>query len=690
MVNKFNILTVSDNPGVTSTVTDLMTETGDFEFELIQSGSTDEALEMIKSRMISVIIIDFRVPNPEQRQTEIYNFVSQVNFNIPILIMFHTVSHSIALTMAEPGARNYFFTEGKSAAGRFLSKLILHATEIRQAEVKIREYQRLFDCVEQAVYGTDMDGTVTNWNRASEKIYGWSADEIIGKNISLLFSGLMAPEISYIYGIIKAGLDVEQYMCTQYFRTDRRIDVVLNALMVGNIFGEAVGVSFVCENITEKKFSEQKLAIQYRTAVIMNESDDMESTATGILSTVCEILEWQGGEFWMLDPAASALRYLAGWSYTGVVNGIKTEKDMIPADFKQGILNHIWNKKTLWWTDDIRREHAPLPGKILSWAVVKCLLAIPVMSGQTVKGVILFFSDYIPQPDYSMMTMFMSMGEQFSIFIRRMEVESEKNRFQADLLAKNIELQEQTDFLREANQAKTTFLANMSHELRTPLNSIIGFTELIFKGRAGPVSDEHKTYLSEVAINGHHLLNLINDVLDLTRVEAGKITPKYVDTRLSQIVSEVHHSMELFLTEKKLCFTSKIDSSLPAEIRTDPEKLKQILFNYLSNAIKFTPAHGKINVSVSREKDGFFRIEVSDSGIGMTQSDITKLFVMFEQLNISYSKPYQGIGLGLALTRHIAEAMGGWVGVVSEPGKGSNFYAVLPLIVHRETALRST
>ena len=168
----------------------------------------------------------------------------------------------------------------------------------------------------------------------------------------------------------------------------------------------------------------------------------------------------------------------------------------------------------------------------------------------------------------------------------------------------------------QTNRMKAEFLANMSHELRTPLNAIIGFTELIYSEKVGPISDEHKEYLGDILCSSKHLLQLINEILDLTKVEAGKMEfcPEMVS--LNQIINEVSDSMLGLLTEKKIIVTTHFDSALNYII-IDPSKLKQILYNYLSNAIKFTNPQGKIDILTRLEKNGRFRIAVTDTGIGI-------------------------------------------------------------------------
>ncbi|HJT23422.1 MAG TPA: HAMP domain-containing sensor histidine kinase, partial [bacterium] len=229
----------------------------------------------------------------------------------------------------------------------------------------------------------------------------------------------------------------------------------------------------------------------------------------------------------------------------------------------------------------------------------------------------------------------------------------------------------------EANRLKSEFLANMSHELRTPLNGIIGFSEMISDGKAGGISPTQKKYLDYILTSSRHLLQLINDVLDLAKVESGKFEFKAEPVALEKLVGEAREVLRALATQKEIQIQVSVDLSLQ-KVVLDPSKFKQVLYNYLSNALKFTPEGGRVQIRVAPEGADFFRLEVEDSGIGIKPEDTGRLFVEFQQLDAGASKKYQGTGLGLALTKRIVESQGGRVGMSSQPGKGSVFYAVLP------------
>ena len=254
--------------------------------------------------------------------------------------------------------------------------------------------------------------------------------------------------------------------------------------------------------------------------------------------------------------------------------------------------------------------------------------------------------------------------------IRRKSVELEEQN-------RRLELEEQNRRMQEANRLKSEFVANMSHELRTPLNSVIGFAELMYKGKVGPVSPDHKEYLNDILTSSKHLLQLINDVLDLAKVESGKIDfrPEIVD--VGKVVTEVRDILRGLSAEKRTKVETLVNPEL-GEMFLDVSKLKQVLYNYLSNAIKFTPDDGRVTIRVTGVDDQMFRVEVEDTGIGVRPEDLHRLFIEFQQLDAGFAKRYAGTGLGLALTKRIVEAQGGTVGVKSVPGKGSLFWATLP------------
>ncbi len=230
----------------------------------------------------------------------------------------------------------------------------------------------------------------------------------------------------------------------------------------------------------------------------------------------------------------------------------------------------------------------------------------------------------------------------------------------------------------EANRAKSEFLANMSHELRTPLNVIIGFSEMMLKGIAGPLTEKQEEYLKDIHESGEHLLELINDILDLSKVEAGRLELEYEKINIRNIIEE----SLVFIREKcikhRIAINIDLDNSV-LEMEADRTRLKQVLVNLLTNAAKFTPDGGSITIRTRKEEDNYIEFTVEDTGIGIKKEDIPKLFQPFQQLNTIYNKKQPGTGLGLAICKRIVETHGGRIWVESEPGKGSKFKFTIPI-----------
>ena len=265
--------------------------------------------------------------------------------------------------------------------------------------------------------------------------------------------------------------------------------------------------------------------------------------------------------------------------------------------------------------------------------------------------------------------------------------------YTAQLLRQNKQkLREQNIALDQANQSKSEFLANMSHELRTPLNHIIGFTELVLDKNFGELNEIQEEYLNDVHSSSKHLLSLINDILDLSKVEAGKLE---YEPSLVKIRDILENSL-VMIKEKTLKHGINVTTDLdgiPESIHADERKLKQILYNLLSNAVKFTPKDGSICLAAKRICNGdkqiqnlsnsetsYLQISVEDSGIGLKKEDIAKIFQPFEQVENSSSRRFQGTGLGLSLTKSLVELHGGKIWAESEgEGKGSIFHIMIPI-----------
>jgi len=247
------------------------------------------------------------------------------------------------------------------------------------------------------------------------------------------------------------------------------------------------------------------------------------------------------------------------------------------------------------------------------------------------------------------------------------------------------EIEEKSQQLEVASKHKSQFLANMSHELRTPLNAILGYTELILDSIYGDVPDRMRSVLERVQSNGLHLLGLINDVLDLSKIEAGQLTLSIADYSLADVVQSVFSAVESLASEKRLIFKVELPANLPAG-RGDERRIAQVLLNLTGNAIKFTDA-GEVAIRASAA-NGSFKIAVCDTGPGIATADQHKIFEEFQQADSSSTRKKGGSGLGLSISKRIIEMHRGRIWVESDVGRGSTFIFTLPVNIEHQAGLR--
>jgi len=269
-----------------------------------------------------------------------------------------------------------------------------------------------------------------------------------------------------------------------------------------------------------------------------------------------------------------------------------------------------------------------------------------------------------------------SRGERMALLRRLKESNRYLVRQHAALRRADQEIMQVNRQLEQSNRFKSEFLANMSHELRTPLNAILGFSEILLDDTMELSAGERVEFLRNIRSSGQHLLSLINDILDLAKIEAGKMDLHPEEMSVLDAIHEVTSILEPMARQQGLRLLGS--GLVPVgTIRADKSKFKQILYNLLSNAIKFTPSPGTVTLGV-REDEDQVTVSVADTGIGIKQDDLPKLFREFQQLDGSYTRRYEGTGLGLALCRRFVEMHGGRIWVQSQPGQGSTFTFTLP------------
>jgi signal transduction histidine kinase len=400
-----------------------------------------------------------------------------------------------------------------------------------------------------------------------------------------------------------------------------------------------------------------------------------------VARAAADLLEAESGGVTLLVEEGRFLQLAAA---TGPL--VPAVGSLVPVD--HSIAGWVVSNDTPVITDDLSADprsysHPTLP------VAFRTAATIPLRSAGVVIGTVSVYNrrDGRRFSDYDLQLL-QTLGDQVVVGLDRAAVLEQSRRNERALAAKNVELE-------RATRLKSEFLANMSHELRTPLNAIIGFSDLMLEGGAGELSAQQRDFLESVLRNGRHLLALINSVLDLSKIEAGRMTLTLAPTDLREAITGAVSDTAILRASRRQECSVKLDQG-PLAVLADGVRVRQILFNLLSNASKFTPEGGLIELTavctraplpVPAERAGDERrsvtqdvvwIAVADSGIGIAPEDMNKLFQEFSQVETSASRQAQGTGLGLALSKKFVELHGGRIGAESIPAKGSTFWFILP------------
>jgi signal transduction histidine kinase len=408
---------------------------------------------------------------------------------------------------------------------------------------------------------------------------------------------------------------------------------------------------------------------------------ELDGLVKEVAQAAAELLEAESGAVTLVVEEGRFLRVKAATGPLEEATGM-----LIPMD--ESLLGWAVAQDSSLVSDDMdsdpRSYHAPNMPLHLKAAAI-----IPLRSAGVVIGTVSAYNrrDGHPFSEHDL-RLLQILGDQVVVGLDRASVLADSRRNEIALRAKNLELQRVT-------QLKSEFLTNMSHELRTPLNAIIGFSDLILQGGTGQVSEQQREFIEAVLRNGKHLLSLINSVLDLSKVEAGRMALSLAVTDIREaIVGAVADTASLRTAKEQECSLDLDEASLA--IVADGVRIRQILFNLLANASKFTPERGKICLAAVRTRAPLRQpadragdrarlvpqdvvwISVTDEGVGIRREDMPKLFQEFSQVDSSSSRRAQGTGLGLALCKKFVEMHGGTIGADSVFGKGAAFWFLLP------------
>jgi PAS domain S-box-containing protein len=505
--------------------------------------------------------------------------------------------------------------------------------EWRTAELAQLRLAAIVDSSDDAIVSKDLNGIVTSWNPAAERLFGFSAQEIVGKSITTIIPTSLLAQEDYVLGRIRAGLSVEHLETIRQTKDGRLIDISLTVSPIRNAAGTLIGASKIVRDISDQKRADMAAL---RLAAIVESSDDaiISKDLDGIVTS------WNIAAERMFGYTSQEM---IGSSITRIIPPDRLNEETYVLDrIRAGLrVEHF---------ETIRHDKQGRPIDI-------SLTVSPIRAaGGRVIGASKVARDITKHK---------------RLLEAQREIQAREEAARRELL----EIENRR--IQDGSRLKGEFVANMSHELRTPLNSIMGFAEMMVDERFGGLPPKYAEFSSLILRSSAHLLQLINDILDLAKVESGKIDLNPERLQLASVVQDVASIAAGVARQRHIRIETTIDPEV-GEVHLDPNRLKQVLYNYLSNAIKFSPEHGRVEVRLGADGMEHFRVEVEDWGIGIKPEDVDRLFVEFQQLDASSTKQYQGTGLGLAITKRIVEAQGGSVGVRTEYGVGSTFFARLP------------
>ena len=510
----------------------------------------------------------------------------------------------------------------------------LDITERKRNEEALRHLAAIVEGSYDAIIGESLDGIITSWNTGAERIYGYSADEIVGKSVSILVPPEHRAEIQEILENVKRGEKVEQFETIRTRKDGKQIDIALTVSPIKDGMGRISGAAAIGREITERKRAEE--AARRGDARIRRL---VESNIIGIVI---------GDLVGKIIDANDAFLRLVGYSREDLSSGKMRWDSMTPPDY------HELDRRAV---EQLRREGIAPPWEKEFFG--KDGKRIPVRIGVTTR--------VAAEGDIECVSFVLDISER-----KQLEQLLQKAKLAAEA----------------ANRAKSEFLANMSHEIRTPLNGIMGMTDLALETQLTP---EQREYLETVKMSADSLLIVINDILELSKIETGKIDLEAIAFNLRDCLESTLKTLVLQADEKGLKLLCEVAPEVPEAVRGDSRRLRQVVTNLVGNAIKFTDAGEVIlraHVEAEAGPDRIFRFTVSDTGIGIPVDKRESIFDAFTQADTSTTRKYGGTGLGLTISTRLVGMMGGRIWVDSEVGRGSQFHFTVRLGIADAEAIK--
>ncbi len=554
------------------------------------------------------------------------------------------------------------------------------AIERKRSQEELVKFKLGLDRSDEAVFITDPDGTIVYTNPGFEKVYGYSQEEAIGKNPRIIQSGLLSKEDYKNFWQTLLSKNTVSGELTNKNKNGQFVPIAGTNSPILDEKNNIIGFLAVHHDMTETKHAEQTLkrrneylAASAEIGRLVTSTLDLNTIFSRTVNLVSERFGYYHAAIFVIEETGfnAVLREatgLAGAEMKANKHSLSVNEHSVVGKATLTGETVVVNNTAL----DPTHKRNPLLPETRSEA------AIALRVGSRIIGALDIQSTNVGAFTPDDLAVLQLLADQVAIAIDN---------------ARSYELSQQAVLeMREVDRLKSQFLANMSHELRTPLNSIIGFSRVILKGIDGPVTDLQQQDLTAIYNSGQHLLGLINDVLDLAKIEAGKMELAFDDVNMTDLISSVMSTASGLVKDKAIKLVRNIHGELPM-VRADAIRVRQVLLNLLSNAAKFTD-EGEITVDASVETSPAGRpellVSVTDTGPGIAPEDQAKLFQAFSQVDDSPTRKTGGSGLGLSISQQLIQMHGGRIGVHSSLGKGSTFYFTLPIYKGKDESLDPT